>query len=96
MALDALENHTAIKHPQQIHYRDSATEALRAALAEPNKCTHGVTDGNCKECYMTEPEQEPLTDEEIEVLAMDIDGTPKIYLEFARDIEWVHGIKGKS
>lgn len=31
-ALEALENHTAIKHPQQIHYRDAAIEALRAAL----------------------------------------------------------------
>lgn len=76
MALNALENHTAIKHPQQIHYRDAAIEALRTALAEP--------------------EHEPLTDEEIEVLAMDIDGTPKIYLEFARDIEWAHGIKREA
>jgi hypothetical protein len=31
-ALDALENHTAIKHPQQIHYRDSAIDALRERL----------------------------------------------------------------
>jgi hypothetical protein len=34
-ALEALEIHSAIKHPQQRHYRDSAIEALRAALAEP-------------------------------------------------------------
>ena len=33
-ALEALEIHSAIKHPQQRHYRDSAIEALRAALAE--------------------------------------------------------------
>ena len=32
-ALDALENHTAIKHPQQISYRDDAIAALRAALS---------------------------------------------------------------
>ena len=32
LALDALENHAAIKHPQQIHYRDAAIEALRDAL----------------------------------------------------------------
>jgi hypothetical protein len=31
--LDALENHTAIKHPQQIHYRDRAIEAGRQAVA---------------------------------------------------------------
>lgn len=35
-------------------------QEIEAALAEPNKCTHGVTDGNCKECYMAEPEQEPV------------------------------------
>ena len=35
-ALEALEIHSAIKHPQQRHYRDSAIEALRAALAEPD------------------------------------------------------------
>jgi hypothetical protein len=34
MALEALENHTAIKHPQQRGYRDDAIAALRAALAD--------------------------------------------------------------
>lgn len=34
LALDALENHTAIKHPQQMHYRDTAIEALRQALEQ--------------------------------------------------------------
>jgi hypothetical protein len=33
LMLDALENHTAIKHPQQIHYRDRAIEAGRQAIA---------------------------------------------------------------
>lgn len=32
---------------------------IEAALTEPNKCTHGVTD-SCKECYMAESEQEPV------------------------------------
>ena len=31
-ALEALENHTAIQHPQQRHDRDSAIDALRAAI----------------------------------------------------------------
>ena len=35
LALDALENHTAIKHPQQRYYRDRAIDALRAALDAP-------------------------------------------------------------
>jgi hypothetical protein len=34
LALDALENHTAIKHPQQIHYRDKAITAIKEALAQ--------------------------------------------------------------
>lgn len=41
--LDALENHTAIKHPQQAYYRDRALEAGRQAIAEAEKqsATHG-------------------------------------------------------
>lgn len=35
LALDALENHTAIKHPQQIAYRDAVIDALRDRLAQP-------------------------------------------------------------
>jgi hypothetical protein len=34
LALEALENHTAIKHPQQIHYRDKAIAAIKEALAQ--------------------------------------------------------------
>ena len=37
LALEALENHTAIKHPQQIHYRDSAIAAIKEALAQPEQ-----------------------------------------------------------
>jgi hypothetical protein len=32
--VDALENHSAIKHPQQIYYRDAAIEAGKQAIAE--------------------------------------------------------------
>ena len=32
--VDALENHSAIKHPQQIHYRDAAIQAGKQAIAE--------------------------------------------------------------
>jgi hypothetical protein len=37
LALDALENHSAIKHPQQRHYRDAAIATLRAALDAPEQ-----------------------------------------------------------
>ena len=44
-ALEALENHTAIKHPQQRHYRDSAIDALRTAIeqAEQPRQWQGLT-----------------------------------------------------
>jgi len=32
--VDALENHSAIKHPQQIHYRDAAIQAGKQAIAD--------------------------------------------------------------
>ena len=37
LALEALENHTAIKHPQQIYYRDKAITAVKEALAQPEQ-----------------------------------------------------------
>ena len=56
LALDALENHTAIKHPQQMHYRDTAIEALRQALEQPERtCIKDLTKQCVKEnghCYM--------------------------------------------
>lgn len=36
LALDVLENHTAIKHPQQRGYRDEAIEAIKEALGTCN------------------------------------------------------------
>ena len=43
--------------------------------------------------YTTPPQRKPLSDEEIDVLVMDSDGTPNSHLEFARAIEAAHGIK---
>lgn len=62
--VDALENHSAIKHPQQIHYRDAAIEAGKQAIKElesqkpvacpycHNSATLGAVyfDQNCVEC----------------------------------------------
>ena len=36
LALDALENYTAIKHPQESEIRDKAIEALQVALKAPD------------------------------------------------------------
>lgn len=38
----------------------------------------------------------PLTDEQIDVLALDADGLPNSHLEFARAIERAHGITGEA
>jgi hypothetical protein len=44
--VDALENHSAIKHPQQIHYRDAAIEAGKQAIAELENQEHNF----CQRC----------------------------------------------
>ena len=59
MALEALENHTAIKHPQQVYYRDNAIEALRQALAMER---FSEVNQEIEEA-LKQPEQEPLGEE---------------------------------
>jgi hypothetical protein len=61
LALDALENHTAIKHPQQIHYRDKAITAIKEALAQPEQfCnTNCVWTDHHPDCRLTQT-QEPV------------------------------------
>ncbi|HSG20817.1 MAG TPA: hypothetical protein VLA31_08620 [Burkholderiaceae bacterium] len=46
--------------------------------------------------YTAPPQRKPLTDEEIDALAIDKDGLPNSHLEFARAIERAHGIGGKD
>lgn len=46
LALDALENHTAIKHPQQRAYRDDAIDALRARLAQHSEMDAAIAAGD--------------------------------------------------
>jgi hypothetical protein len=41
-ALEALENHTAIKHPQQMHYWESAVDALRQAIEQAEMIEKGT------------------------------------------------------
>jgi hypothetical protein len=41
-ALEALENHTAIKHPQQMHYWESAVDALRQAIEQAKMVKKGT------------------------------------------------------
>ena len=80
--------------------------ALRERLAQPEMqpCAGrncGSTNPNlhsaeCFEDYEKATgmnQRKPLSDEEIDVLVMDSDGTPNSHLEFARAIEAAHGIK---
>ena len=55
--------------------------------------------GHCEICgkqrislYTAPPQRPPLTDEELDALAIDKDGLPNSHLEFARAIERAHGI----
>ena len=46
--------------------------------------------------YTAPPQRKPLTDEELDALAIDEDGLPNSHLEFARAIERAHGIGEKK
>lgn len=46
--------------------------------------------------YTHPPQRQPLTDEELDALAIDEDGLPNSHFEFARAIEKAHGIGGKE
>lgn len=80
--LDALENHTAIKHPQQIHYRDRAIEAGRQAVLKGHD--------------MDKPEWQGLKPEEIEKLAKwaDEHGHGPFHTDFAFAIDRL--LRGKN
>ena len=74
LALDALENHTAIKHPQQIHYRDKAITAIKEALAQEQEPV--ATLFGSLPVYDTTPpqrtEQEPVGDEWIPCMKLPV------------------------
>ncbi len=44
----------------------------------------------------TPPQRKPLTNEELDALAIDEDGLPNSHFEFARAIERAHGIEGEK
>ena len=45
---------------------------------------------------LAEPQRKPLTNEELDALAIDEDGLPNSHFEFARAIERAHGIGGEE
>jgi hypothetical protein len=46
--------------------------------------------------YTAPPQRKPLTNEELDALAIDEDGLPNSHFEFARAIERAHGIGGEK
>ena len=46
--------------------------------------------------YTSPPQRQPLTEEQLDVLALDNDGLPNSHFEFARAIEAAHGIGDKT
>ena len=46
--------------------------------------------------YTTPPQRKPLTDDQLDALALDDDGLPNSHFEFARAIEAAHGIGDKT
>jgi hypothetical protein len=49
-ALEALENHTAIKHPQQRSYRDAAIDALRQAIEQAEQALEAAVKAEREAC----------------------------------------------
>ena len=106
-ALEALEHHGG--HLPWNAFVEVRKD-LRAALAEPvqepvayvDQRIHGWPDCFVMEAapphttplYTAPPPRKPLTQEELDELAMDEDGLPNSHLEFARAIERAHGIGG--
>lgn len=98
-ALEALRTRTTIGHEAWQACEDAIT-ALRERLAQPEMqpCAGrncGSTNPNlhsaeCFEDYEKATgmnQRKPLTEEEIDALALDDDGLPNSHLEFARAIE---------
>jgi hypothetical protein len=46
--------------------------------------------------YTSPPQRQPLTDDQLDALALDDDGLPNSHFEFARAIEAAHGIGDKT
>ena len=46
--------------------------------------------------HASPPQRQPLTDEQLDALALDDDGLPNSHFEFARAIEAAHGIGDKT
>ena len=105
-----------VAHPDNLQFMDNAITALRTALAEPEpepvawQWKDGTltndpdrADGTWTPLYAHPPQRKPLTDEEIELLA--VKHAPPIdpafakdddFIEFARAVERAHGIGGEK
>jgi hypothetical protein len=100
--LEFLYTHKNITCARSIH-------DLRAALAQPvqvpvawlrhrDSCLAlndaGLFGDGWSPLYAHPPQRKPLTEDEIDGLAINYDGLPNSFLELARDIEKAHGIGG--
>lgn len=105
LALDALENHTAIKHPQQMHYRDTAIEALRQALEQPEcnphpdaphgfnrDASHGLGRYVC-DCEGWEP---PTVSQELQAMPEKTDDVAQETQPEQEPVAWMYSVKGKT
>jgi len=105
LALEALEHLMNYSSP---HGLATVTSTLREALA-PVPVAWMDREGDLYKMpeiggwapphtllYTHPPQRKPLTDEELDALAIDEDGLPNSHFEFARAIERAHGIGGKE
>ena len=98
LALDALEKYCT-PYLDGTHPADEAITAIKAALAQPTSGDYalgysiGFGDGHSTKQDLAQPKQEPLADEQIELINGGMCGEREFYQEFARAIEAAHNIK---
>ena len=101
LALEALEHACGDRCNVEYNpcFQREAITAIKEALAQPTSGDYalgysiGFGDGHSTKQDLAQPKQEPLADEQIELINGGMCGEREFYQEFARAIEAAHNIK---
>jgi hypothetical protein len=85
----ALEADNSASRPEPVAWMDREGDLYKMPEIEGWAPPHTLL-------YTHPPQRKPLTNEELDALAIDEDGLPNSHFEFARAIERAHGIGGRN
>lgn len=88
-AIDTLREALAQPEPVPVAWMDREGDLYKMPEIEGWAPPHTLL-------YTVPPQRKPLTNEELDALAIDEDGLPNSHFEFARAIERAHGIGEKE